>query len=590
MAEQLNYEINVGGNAKLSVGFIKTELRKANDELIEAQVNFGNYSKEAINAANKVAYLKDKIKEAKETADLFDPGKKFQTLTNTLSTVAGGFSAVQGAIGLFGAESKELEKQLLKVQSALALSQGLSVIADGAKDFERLSGEVKRSTIFIKGNEVATKGAALATKLFGGAVDTTATSFKVLKGAIAATGIGLLVVALGYVIEKITSLGNASEEAAKKQKELNEQLANTSKAALNAAEKFIDSETKIKIARAKIRGASEKELFEIEQQGIKAKINKRNEYYETLLKTDRKAASDLANQNAAAQDELLLNELNFIAEQNKQKEQKRQEDYKKKKELEKKEEEDRIELLKKIDENGREARRRYGLEQIKLTEARIEAREKQKEEDDKELERLFEQEEKAQSVVIDTRNKTLIKQKELNDAELNATIALQDAKFAAASAGLNLLGSLVGQNEKLANTLFVLDKALAIGKIVVDTQREIAGYAAANSVFGPAGLALTAKMALGAKIRAAAGIATIAATTIAKFKGGSSASNFGSGGAINTQGSPIIPTQQQPQVTQLNQATINALGNQAVRAYVVETDVTSSQQRITAIQQRARFD
>jgi hypothetical protein len=43
-------------------------------------------------------------------------------------------------------------------------------------------------------------------------------------------------------------------------------------------------------------------------------------------------------------------------------------------------------------------------------------------------------------------------------------------------------------------------------------------------------------------------------------------------------------------MTQLNSSTINALGNQAIKAYVVETDVTSNQQRVKAIQQRARFD
>jgi hypothetical protein len=52
--------------------------------------------------------------------------------------MASGFAVAQGAMGLFGAESEEVEKTLLKVQSAMALSQGLSTIADSAKDFQRL--------------------------------------------------------------------------------------------------------------------------------------------------------------------------------------------------------------------------------------------------------------------------------------------------------------------------------------------------------------------------------------------------------------------------------------------------------------------
>ena len=71
----------------------------------------------------------------------------------------------------------------------------------------------------------------------------------------------------------------------------------------------------------------------------------------------------------------------------------------------------------------------------------------------------------------------------------------------------------------------------------------------------------------------------------------SAAAGGGSGGgmpSVSTQ-APMIPQAPQAQVTQLNQQSINDIGNQAVRAYVIESDVTSNQQRIAAIRQRARF-
>jgi hypothetical protein len=52
---------------------------------------------------------------------------------------------------------------------------------------------------------------------------------------------------------------------------------------------------------------------------------------------------------------------------------------------------------------------------------------------------------------------------------------------------------------------------------------------------------------------------------------------------------PVAPQIPQAQTTNLSQSTINDIGNQAVRAYVVESDVTSNQQRMAAIKQRARF-
>jgi hypothetical protein len=66
--------------------------------------------------------------------------------------------------------------------------------------------------------------------------------------------------------------------------------------------------------------------------------------------------------------------------------------------------------------------------------------------------------------------------------------------------------------------------------------------------------------------------------------------NAGAGiGANINMSAPVTPQLPQAPTTNLSQQTINDIGNQAVRAYVVESDVTSSQERITAIRQRARF-
>jgi hypothetical protein len=82
--------------------------------------------------------------------------------------------------------------------------------------------------------------------------------------------------------------------------------------------------------------------------------------------------------------------------------------------------------------------------------------------------------------------------------------------------------------------------------------------------------------------------ASKAKSILAQVKGGGAAAGGVTAPSIQQQ-APIAPAQPQSQSTSLNTQTINALGNQAMRAYVVENDVTSNQQRIAAIQQRARF-
>jgi len=586
MAEQLSLQINVGGNVSESLGSLKKQLREAQAEVGALADKFGATSKQAIEAAKKASDLKDRIGDAKALTDAFNPDAKFKALTSSLAGVAGGFAAVQGAIGLFGVESKEVEKTLLKVQSAMALSQGLQAIGESVDSFKQLGAVIKDSTAFVKLNEIANKAAAGAMKLFGVAVETTSTSFKVLKGAIAATGIGLLVVALGFVIEKLMSFSNASDEAAEKQKELNKQLSEGARLGLKDNEKFIDSDIKLKLARAKARGASEKELLDIEQQGIKDKIALRNRAYENALKIDKELSASIAEQNADAQDQLAINELNYQANQLKARQAANAKILA--------EEKAAAEKL----EEGRIAARKKGEAFTNLV---VDNRQKQKEKDEEDAKKQAELDEQTLAAEfakqdeldrkeLDRKNKKAVDDKNRKDAELQATIQLEDAKLAVVSGALQLAMGLAGKNKAIADAIFIVDKGLAIARIIVDTQREIAGYAANPlwTALPDGGALIKGKYILGAKLRAGASIATIAATTIGKFTTGST-QGFGGGAGTLGLSAPLQPQGQQAQLTQLNQTSINALGNQAMRAYVVETDVTSSQQRIAAIQQRARF-
>jgi len=208
MAEEIiGIKVQVdSGQAEKSVGSIRQQLREANRALVDAQQNFGEYSAEAVTAAKRVAELRDRVQDASETAALFDPGQRFKAFSGSLQAVAGGFAAVQGALGLVGVESEDLQKQLLKVQSALALSEGLSRISDSAKDFRRLGLVIQQTTVFQRGLAAANLATAAAQKALGVATVTTSTGFKVLRGAIIATGIGALAIAVIAVVQNFDKL------------------------------------------------------------------------------------------------------------------------------------------------------------------------------------------------------------------------------------------------------------------------------------------------------------------------------------------------------------------------------------------------
>ena len=183
---------NVDQTAK-SVGNLKTQLRQAQNEVNELSAKFGATSEQAVNAAKRAAELKDAIGDAKALTDAFNPDAKFKALTSTLGGVAGGFSAVQGAVGLLGSESQSVEKAILKVQSAMAISQGVQAIGESVDSFRQLGAVIRSTTIFQKALAGAT---AVQTFVMNGAT----LAAKALRGALIATGVGALVVGVGLLI------------------------------------------------------------------------------------------------------------------------------------------------------------------------------------------------------------------------------------------------------------------------------------------------------------------------------------------------------------------------------------------------------
>ena len=260
-----------------------TSVKSLRQQLKEAQANvglmadkFGITSKEAIAAAKHAADLKDRIGDAKTLTDAFNPDAKFKAVAGALSGVAGGFSALQGSIALFGKENKEVEKALLKVNAAMALSQGLNALGESIDSFKILSTQIRASTAFIEINSAANKTAAVIQRAFGIAVAETSTGFKVLKGAIIATGIGALVVLLGLVINnfdaiadwiKKSPLGSLAKGVGALVEQFTDFVGITSEAErnlnkLSAANKRANEDITNRIKVLKAQGGSEKEIYE----------------------------------------------------------------------------------------------------------------------------------------------------------------------------------------------------------------------------------------------------------------------------------------------------------------------------------------
>lgn len=89
---------------------------------------------------------------------------KFESIQKVSAGVASGFAAVQGAAALLGKDSENLQKALLKVQSAMAIAQGIGGIKDliegvtqAKAAFSTLTKATKTATVAQKGLNTVVK-------------------------------------------------------------------------------------------------------------------------------------------------------------------------------------------------------------------------------------------------------------------------------------------------------------------------------------------------------------------------------------------------------------------------------------------------
>ena len=151
------------------------------------------------------------------------------------------------------------------------------------------------------------------------------------------------------------------------------------------------------------------------------------------------------------------------------------------------------------------------------------------------------------------------------------------------------IGGILGALSGLAEQGTALQKGLALGQVAIDPATSLSSLMAVSEAnplntltFGGAGIA---QYATGI-IRILANVAQ-AKSILSSVPGGGSAQSTSI--SIPTAEAPVIPSFTPNAPTALDQTSLNAIGNVAARAYVVESDITGSQKRIRRIENAARI-
>lgn len=197
MQEEIKVLIDTDlGSTPKSMKNLKSEIKDLRDALLNLNPATEDYNKVLKAAADRAKLLSDTQYYLRTSAT--DLGSKITTVSKLFSGLAGGFGAVRGALTLFGADSEDLNRTMVKLQSTIALVQGL-------QGFEGLSKTIKSAGIQFSGAINAVRGFV--------------TSLGTIKGALIGTGLGAFAVVLGTLINQFMKLSAEASNSAEKIKE-----------------------------------------------------------------------------------------------------------------------------------------------------------------------------------------------------------------------------------------------------------------------------------------------------------------------------------------------------------------------------------
>lgn len=174
----------IKGATKAAESF-RTQLRSSREEVTKLFVEGKATTAQIYEAARAGGNLKDAIGDAQQAISVLASDTfKFDAALQGVQLGAAGFQALTAGAALFGNESEDLQKVLVRLNAVMAFTQSLQQIINLTQ---------KQSALSLGANVVAQRAYTLVVGQSTGAT-------KAFKIALASTGIGLIIIALGTLI------------------------------------------------------------------------------------------------------------------------------------------------------------------------------------------------------------------------------------------------------------------------------------------------------------------------------------------------------------------------------------------------------
>lgn len=562
MAEEIAYKVSVDtGEGGKSLKSLKQDFKEAQKELDGLEHGTTAYVK----ALEKLGGIRDNIKDLNDEINAFNPAGKVKAFQGVVTGLASGFEAAAGASALFGDKSEQVEKILLRVQAAMAFSEGIKGIAELGDSFTVLSGVIK---------------AAFATN-------------PLTLILLAATALSAALVGVYYSLDKTSESTRELTKAAEEQKDVTDVLSKVTKrqvdllTAQGASEEVIIATKKkliaqqlneikvnIELHQSKLRDIQDNntitETIYLTQAALYEKLGltKQAEAFEKMANANKleRAKEDLEAIKKEKEDYAdLVNTINVLdAEQTT----KHNAEMQKRGANQREATVGNYETLKPIESQIAQDQVQSEITNIELVDVAKEDAQR------KELER----EAKHQEALKTLKENSYQETKQL----LLATQAISDLVFAHS---LSMAKGNANKEREIRKKQFKVNKAFGVANSIIDGVQAV--QKALNNPYP-----LNIILAVASGILATANTVKIAST---KMEDGGGAGGGGGIGSLGSLGGGVTPPTIAPPssgLTELNpDGTIKKGGKSqpTVRAIVVETDITKSQKHITSLETRAKL-
>lgn len=277
--EKITYSIDIKGNATTEIDKIDKALKKINDtaskvqpqnslkkELREIQIEMANLdasgqggSKRFLELAQRGGQIKDSMSAAADQIKTFAFGtsleKNINLAKNSFELFNGTAQVATSTMAIFGIENDNVAKSIQTMVALQTLGNGVSTI------YNKLT---KEGAIVTALMSAKTKAAGAMQLFYSTAIGSSTGALKVFKLALAGTGIGAAVIAIGYLVEKMMSLSSETEEVNGELEYLNSfKLKDIYKDAIKSVEeyknKIIEAEIELLKSQGKTKEANAKQ-------------------------------------------------------------------------------------------------------------------------------------------------------------------------------------------------------------------------------------------------------------------------------------------------------------------------------------------